>query len=86
MALSAGGPAAAATLRAEPALLDACLEEFQAARLPGGIGRLRIAVEPRHASWWTEEVRQILARDAGMRVTRTPPVGSVPLTAAMPTW
>ncbi len=26
-----------------------------------GHGRLRIAVEPRHTSWWTEEVRQILA-------------------------
>jgi uncharacterized protein YecE (DUF72 family) len=160
------------TLTAEPALLHACLAEFRAARLPGGHGRLRIAVEPRHASWWTEEVRQILAdhdaalcwadrlgrpvtplwrtagwgylrfhegaadpwpsygrqalrswadrvrqawpgdadvyvyfnndpggaavvnsavfaglaRDAGLTVTRTPPVGSVPLTAAMPTW
>jgi len=64
------------TLTAEPALLDACLKEFRAARppddhqpdghlpgshLPGGQGRLRIAVEPRHASWWTEEVKQILA-------------------------
>jgi uncharacterized protein YecE (DUF72 family) len=160
------------TLTAEPALLDACLAEFRAARLPGDHGRLRIAVEPRHASWWTDEVRQILAahdaalcwadrlgrpvtplwrttgwgylrfhegaadpwpsygrqalqswasrvrqvwpgdadvyvyfnndpggaavvnsavfaalaRDAGMKVTRTPPPGSVPLTAAMPTW
>jgi uncharacterized protein YecE (DUF72 family) len=50
------------TLTAEPALLDACLKEFRAARLPGARhGRLRIAVEPRHASWWTGEVRQILA-------------------------
>jgi uncharacterized protein YecE (DUF72 family) len=59
------------TLAAEPALLDDCLKEFRAARLPGHDrpgdrgpghdGRLRIAVEPRHASWWTGEVRQILA-------------------------
>ena len=48
------------TLKAEPALLDACLTEFRQARLPGA-GALRVAVEPRHASWWTEEVRQILA-------------------------
>lgn len=160
------------TLKAEPALLYACLAEFRTARLPAGIGRLRLAVEPRHASWWTEEIQQILAahdaalcwadrlgrpvtplwrtagwgylrfhegtadpwpsygrqalrswadrvrqawpgdtdvyvyfnndpggaavvnsavfaalaRDAGLAVTRTPPVGSVPLTAAMPTW
>ena len=47
-------------LQAEPALLDACLTEFRQARLPGA-GALRIAVEPRHVSWWTEEVRQILA-------------------------
>ncbi len=52
------------TLTAEPALLDACLKEFRAARRPGGHGpggRLRIAVEPRHGSWWTEEIQQILA-------------------------
>jgi uncharacterized protein YecE (DUF72 family) len=49
------------TLTAEPARLDACLRELRAARRPGGLGRLRIAVEPRHPSWWTKEVRQILA-------------------------
>jgi uncharacterized protein YecE (DUF72 family) len=59
------------TFTAEPALLDACLKEFRAVRLPGGhqpgklgpghLGRLRVAVEPRHESWWTEEVQQILA-------------------------
>ena len=27
-----------------------------------------------------------LARDAGLRVTRTPPPGGVPLTPAVPTW
>ena len=48
------------TLRAAPALLDACLAEFGRARLPGG-RRVRVAVEPRHESWWTEEVRGVLA-------------------------
>ena len=47
-------------LKAEPALLDACLTAFQ--RTPSsGHGPLRITVEPRHSSWWTAKVRQILA-------------------------
>ncbi|WP_236246062.1 DUF72 domain-containing protein [Streptomyces sp. CC210A] len=41
------------TLRADPGLLDACL-----ARFPAGV---RVAVEPRHPSWWTAEVRDVLA-------------------------
>ncbi|ANS64200.1 hypothetical protein SLINC_1976 [Streptomyces lincolnensis] len=40
------------TLRADPGLLDACL-----ARFPSGT---RVAVEPRHDSWWTPEVREVL--------------------------
>jgi uncharacterized protein YecE (DUF72 family) len=48
------------TLRAEPALLDACLAEFRRAR-PPGLAQVRIAVEPRHQSWWTGEVRRVLA-------------------------
>jgi uncharacterized protein YecE (DUF72 family) len=48
------------TLAAAPDALDACLGEFRAAGLACGYGRLRIAVEPRHASWWTPEVRQVL--------------------------
>jgi uncharacterized protein YecE (DUF72 family) len=48
------------TLTAGPALLDACLREFAAAPRPGS-APLRIAVEPRHPSWWTDEVRDILA-------------------------
>lgn len=40
------------TLRADPALLDACLACF-----PSGT---RIAVEPRHESWWTREIRKVL--------------------------
>jgi uncharacterized protein YecE (DUF72 family) len=41
------------TLRAEPDLLDAVLAEF-----PAGV---RVAVEPRHPSWWTPAVRDLLA-------------------------
>ncbi|MGP4091997.1 DUF72 domain-containing protein [Streptomyces sp. KR55] len=40
------------TLRADAALLDACLACF-----PAGT---RIAVEPRHDSWWTPEVEAVL--------------------------
>ncbi len=40
------------TLRADAALLDAALACF-----PPGV---RVAVEPRHASWWTDEVRGVL--------------------------
>jgi uncharacterized protein YecE (DUF72 family) len=54
------------TLTAEPALLDACLRAFAAAPHPGR-GPLRIAVEPRHPSWWTDEVRAVLiAHDAAL--------------------
>jgi uncharacterized protein YecE (DUF72 family) len=42
------------TLQAEPERLDACLGEF-----PPDV---RVAVEPRHTSWWTDEVRGILER------------------------
>ncbi len=41
-------------LRAEPARLDACLAAF-----PRGS---RVAVEPRHDSWWTDEVRAVIER------------------------
>ncbi len=42
------------TLRAVPDALDACL-----ARFPRGT---RVAVEPRHESWWADEVRDVLTR------------------------
>ena len=42
------------TLRAAPEALDACLACF-----PGGA---RVAVEPRHESWWTDDVRDVLQR------------------------
>jgi uncharacterized protein YecE (DUF72 family) len=51
-------------LRADPALLAGCLDEFARAQvdIAGGPGRpVQVAVEPRHASWWTDEVRQVLA-------------------------
>jgi len=41
-------------LRADPARLDACLAAFPKA--------MRVAVEPRHETWWTDEVRDVLAR------------------------
>ncbi len=44
------------TLRADAALLDTCLACFP----PG----TRVAVEPRHASWWTPEIREVLVSRA----------------------
>ncbi|MFK0255181.1 DUF72 domain-containing protein [Streptomyces sp. NPDC090445] len=41
------------TLRADPQALDACLACFP----PG----TRVAVEPRHGSWWNPDVRDVLA-------------------------
>ncbi|KMS78499.1 histidine kinase [Streptomyces leeuwenhoekii] len=47
------------TLRADAELLDACLACF-----PPGV---RVAVEPRHPSWWTPEVHEVLrARGAAL--------------------
>ena len=46
---------------ADPGALDACLSEFaRRAGITGG--PVRVAVEFRHETWWTEEVRKILAR------------------------
>lgn len=46
-------------LRADPARLDVCLAEF--ARHASNDYDLKIAVEPRHPSWWTTATRQVLA-------------------------
>ncbi|MBN6056580.1 DUF72 domain-containing protein [Nonomuraea sp. RK-328] len=47
------------TFKADPERLDRCLAAF-----PGGV---RVAVECRHASWWTDEVRDVLeARGAAL--------------------
>jgi uncharacterized protein YecE (DUF72 family) len=47
------------TLHADPAALSACLAEFGGARGPDGAA-IQVAVEPRHDSWWTDEVRDVL--------------------------
>ncbi len=44
-------------LFADACRLDACLAQF-ATSDPGG--NVRVAVEPRHSSWWSEEIRQVL--------------------------
>lgn len=51
------------TLPADAGLLEACLAEFARFR-PAGAGSgqaLRVAVEPRHPSWWAAEIRDLLA-------------------------
>jgi uncharacterized protein YecE (DUF72 family) len=55
-------------LPADPARLAACLAEFGKFRRPSPAGAgtaagaaVQVAVEPRHPSWWTDEVRQVLA-------------------------
>ena len=45
--------------RADPGVLDECLGEFARAAVAG---RVRVAVEFRHESWFTDEVRQLLER------------------------
>jgi uncharacterized protein YecE (DUF72 family) len=42
------------TLRADPPRLDACLTAFPR--------NVRVAVEPRHDSWWTSRTSEVLAR------------------------
>ena len=47
------------TLHADPELLDACLDRFPSS--------VRVAVEPRHESWWSDEIRAVLSdRDAAL--------------------
>jgi uncharacterized protein YecE (DUF72 family) len=62
---------------ADPGALDDCLREFAAFRMPRGPAStparrrgpgggpeasVRVAVEFRHESWWTDEIRELLAR------------------------
>jgi uncharacterized protein YecE (DUF72 family) len=47
--------------RVDPGALDRCLDEFSRAAATVG-SRVRVAVELRHESWWTEDVRELLAR------------------------
>jgi uncharacterized protein YecE (DUF72 family) len=51
-------------LSADAARLDACLAAFGSGDLAGTV---RVAVEPRHPSWWSDEIRQVLtARGAAL--------------------
>ena len=60
------------TLKADPAALDRTLRAF-----PAGA---RVAVEPRHDSWWTDEVRDLLASARGRPVPgRQPPPRHTPV-------
>jgi len=45
-------------LAADPALLDDCLGQFAASSTTAS---LRLVVEPRHPSWWTERTQVVLA-------------------------
>jgi uncharacterized protein YecE (DUF72 family) len=55
------------TLKADVYALDACLGEFRTAAASLGEQGLRVAVEPRHETWWTEETRQVLtSHDAAL--------------------
>jgi uncharacterized protein YecE (DUF72 family) len=48
-------------LTADPNRLAGCLAAFSAAARPSGLtGPVKVAVEPRHESWWTEETKQVL--------------------------
>ncbi|MHB1875697.1 MAG: DUF72 domain-containing protein [Streptosporangiaceae bacterium] len=47
------------TLRADPARLAACLDAFADAA-DRAAAPIRVAVEPRHPSWWTAEVKEVL--------------------------
>jgi uncharacterized protein YecE (DUF72 family) len=49
------------TLKADAKALDACLTEFRTAAAALGVQGLRVAVEPRHETWWSQETRQVLA-------------------------
>jgi uncharacterized protein YecE (DUF72 family) len=55
------------TLKPDAGALDACLEAFRTAAAALGGQRLRVAVEPRHETWWTEQTRRVLtSRDAAL--------------------
>src|SRR5271165_5318328 len=77
------------TMTADAGALDECLRQFSvqyaAAGHDHGHGRLRVCVEFRHESWWTEEIRQLLSQhDAALCWSdrRGRPVGPVWRTAS----
>ncbi len=51
-------------MRADPGALDECLRQFAVQYAVAGRdgGKLRVCVEFRHESWWTEEIRQLLSQ------------------------
>ena len=59
------------TLKADPAALDRALRAF-----PAGT---RVAVEPRHDSWWTEEVRDLLGEHGAALCLADSPHRSTPV-------
>jgi len=74
-------------LRADPGALAECLRQFtvQYAAVGRDGGRLRVCVEFRHESWWTETIRQLLTEhDAALCWSdrRGRPVGPVWRTAS----
>ncbi len=55
------------TLTADHGALDACLTQFRLAAAALGRPAPRVAVEPRHETWWTDQTRQLLsAHDAAL--------------------
>jgi uncharacterized protein YecE (DUF72 family) len=50
------------TMAADLPALDNCLAEFGRFRLPAGTPDVRVAVELRHDSWWTEDTKAVLGR------------------------
>jgi len=54
-------------LTADPPRLDACLAEFAKVTAGGVEVPVRVAVEPRHPSWWTDQTQEVLnARGAAL--------------------
>jgi uncharacterized protein YecE (DUF72 family) len=54
------------TMQADFSALDGCLAAFGAFRpppgTPAGLPPVRVAVECRHESWWTEDLKKVLGR------------------------
>jgi uncharacterized protein YecE (DUF72 family) len=49
-------------LPADPGALDACIRELASSGDAAGSRPVRVAVECRHDSWWSDEVRDLLSR------------------------
>jgi uncharacterized protein YecE (DUF72 family) len=54
-------------LKADAAALDDCLAEFARQAPQAGLGPVRVAVELRHDSWWTDDIKNLLTeREAAL--------------------